>query len=86
MIEVKIKRLWNGLADLRDYQIDEAVQKNQSIRIICEENGETMTLNVKQLETEGLRRQGPYPLKHGKNKGGQYYIVPFEWNRDRDNL
>jgi hypothetical protein len=79
MIYRKIKRLFNGLASLRDYEVEEAIKKNEAVQLSCE--GQTMTLSVEMLKHGFSITTAPHKSKF--NRSQEYRLVDFKWKPDK---
>jgi len=81
MIKKKIRRLWHGLASMRDYEVINAINKNQSVQLTC--GGVVMTLSVEELK-EGFDAT-KQKCKSKYNPGQEYSLVDFRWRPDDSN-
>jgi len=79
MIYRKIKRLWNGLASLRDYEVLDAISKKENIRLECK--NEYMTLSVPQLEKGFQISSTRFKSRYNANQ--MYELVDFRWKPDK---
>jgi len=73
MKKVEVKKLWNGRVSLRDYIVDDALSKQQGIRVKYKD--EMMMLSPGQLEkkfsmTECVSRYN----------GKKYKLYDYVWN------
>lgn len=75
----KIKRLWNGFASLRDYEVQKALDKKESI-VLYLPSGDKMTLNEDRLRT-GLTLT-PRPHESKFNPQQKYKLIDFIWRSD----
>ena len=78
MKTIKIRRLWHGMASVRDYIVDEARSGLKDITI--EYAGEKMTIPTDKLY-EGYLNSKVFTSKHG-GKYKQYRLVDFKWIPD----
>ena len=70
---IKLKRLYNGLASLRSYVVDNAIKYNEPVTIEC--NGAKMTLTPEQL-AKGSRNT---EVIHSKFNNVRYTLVDYKW-------
>jgi len=70
---ITLKRLYNGIASLRDYTVDKALRNNESIKVRC--NGQEMCLSPSDLR-KGERGSEKIVSKFD---GTSYYLVDFKW-------
>ena len=75
---IKIKRLWNNLASLRDYVVMDAIKKNQTIQV--ELNGKTMTLTPDKLAKQSFQAVGD--KFESKFSAKKYTLIDFAWKAD----
>lgn len=71
----KIKRLFNGLASLRDYEVEDAISSGG---IILDLEGRRMTLTPEQLK-------GGFSINNKaqiSKFGGTYKLVDYRWKED----
>lgn len=71
---IKINRLWNGYADVRDYVVHKAVEKKSLIKL--EFNGEVKTFHPSEFVKIN---QAPQVSKFD---GRKYYLLGVKWNKD----
>ena len=74
---VKIKRLWNKLASVRDYQVENCIESQDILRIHLEETGEYMDLPPEELK-EKMFQVVPKKLR-SRFTGKEYSLVDFAW-------
>ena len=56
MIKKKIKRLWNGLADIPDEDIRKYINKNETLEItVAEKPGEKMIISIDQMKDQLIK-------------------------------
>jgi len=80
MKERKIKRLWNGIASLRDYEVDRFIAEGGVI-VVC--GNERMTLSPLALKHRGFKSSKK--RFNSKGKAGQTYeLTDYKWVPDRD--
>lgn len=70
---VTLKRLYNGIASLRDYTIEKALRNNDGITVRC--NGQEMYLSPEDLK----RGERGSEKIISKFDGTSYYLVDFKW-------
>lgn len=75
----KIKRLWHGLASLRDYEVEDAMREG-GIVLTCGE--EKMTLAPEQLK-KGFQT-APQPFKSKIISDMTYTLIDFQWKPDKE--
>ena len=76
----RAEKLFNGKVSVRDYLVQQAIQKGG---LIIDLNGEKMILNKMQLINDGIKDPNVYRKQWG---GGVYQLVDFLWNPDRSQL
>ena len=76
----KIKRLWNGCASLRDYEVEKALVEG-GIRLQLQDTDESMTLTSSMLR-HGLSFTGEVH-RSKYNKGQEYKLIDFRWRKDK---
>lgn len=71
------KNLWGaGLASVPEKYVKEAIEKNESLTIICK--GAEMTVSV-----EDMQKKNPRTMKHDDKWGrGEYRLYDFFWEVD----
>lgn len=74
-MKVKIKKLYKGLADVRSYDVQKAIETNEPI--IIEHEGEFMKLTPDQLKDEVKHISKEFPSKIG---GTPYKLHSYEWD------
>lgn len=75
MKKTKIKRLWHGLASVRDYIVDGAVRAKEELLVDLTGKGESMLLSLEDLG-KGKRNKEKFRSKHD---GRFYSLVDFKW-------
>jgi len=70
---VKLKRLYNNIASLRSYVVDNAIKYNEPITVEC--NGAKMVLTPEQLK-KGDRGTKVF---HSKFNNVRYKLVDYKW-------
>lgn len=77
---ITLKRLYNGIASLRDYTIEKALRNNEGITVKC--NGQEMYLS-----TDDLKRgeRGSEKIT-SRFDGTSYYLVDFKWKTSQKGL
>lgn len=73
-MEIEIKKLYQGMIDVRDYTVQECIKKKHSLRVKFD--GEVMILTPHQLEHEIKRKSEPIPSKFDKST---YVLYGYEW-------
>ena len=74
MIKKKLKRLWNGLADIPDEDIKKYINKNEPLEItVSEKPGEKMIISIDQMKEQLVKSKKNKLLK------GRYRLVNFYW-------
>jgi len=80
MIKV-LKKLYNDKwADLRDFEVKEAIQTNQNIKVVF--GNDIMTINPQQLERNKVLINQK-PIKSKINQGQEYFIWSYLWEPDQ---
>ncbi len=74
----KIKKLWNNIVSLRDYEVKDAIAKG-GIKILFGKY--TMTLTKEQLETGVQLTSKKFLSKTG---GKDYVLLDYRWNPDKE--
>lgn len=77
---ITLKRLYEGVASLRDYTVDKALRTNEGIKVRC--NGQEMYLSPKDL-VKGERGTERFISKFDNRK---YHLVDFEWKTSQRGL
>jgi hypothetical protein len=75
-MEVEIKKLFKGMAEVRDYTVQECLRKNHALRIKFD--GEVMILTPHELEHNVKRKTGP--LKSKFHDGSTYMLYGYTWD------
>lgn len=73
-MEIRLKKLWKGMADVRDYAVQECLDKNHSLRITYD--GEVMVLTPHELKNSV--KFISKPIK--SNFDGEYRLYSYTWN------
>lgn len=73
-----IKKLWNNIVSLRDYEVEDAIKAGG---IILSFGKYKMTLTSKQLEYGFQIISKPFKSKFG---GKEYRLIDFRWNPDKE--
>lgn len=73
------KKLYNGMVELRDYERDNLVRRQESVKIILDnslpESGQYMILSVAQL-----KKGKPINTQHSiYNQGQTYKLIGWRW-------
>lgn len=77
-MNIKIKKLWNGLASVRDYEVKDALLNNRPIKLIYQ--GKTMTLDKNRLEHGLTTVKRTFKSKFDENF--EYSLIDFRWKDD----
>ena len=78
----EIKKLYKGNVEVRDYDVQECIDKNQTFTII--HDGDAMTLSSEELIT---KRVGISKTFESKIAGAKSYkLYGYEWNPDEVEL
>ena len=80
MRTVRLKRLFLGLASIRDYIVDDALKNNEGITIICKD--QQMHLSPEDLKT-GQRGTETFTSKFD---GKKYKLVDYKWRTGQKGL
>jgi len=78
-MKIKLTKLYKGnIADLKDFQVEEAIKKNKNY--LVEYAGETMTLSPEDLKKKVIATSA---LMQNKYVGGKdYKLLSYKWNPD----
>ena len=76
-MKVKLKKLYKGLAEVRDYDVKDCINKNESMIIVYDED--SMELSPEELENDVKSISKEFPSKVG---GKSYKLYGYEWNPD----
>ena len=74
-MKIKIKRLWNGIASIRDYQYEKALHEKKPLILEC--GGKKMTVDLE----KGFNVLGTKKFK-SKFTGEEYGLVDFKFIED----
>lgn len=77
MKDYTIKRLWQGLASVRDYVVKDCIVKKQGLRLTLIKTGEVMEIPYENLEK--LMFQAHKTEMVSKFDGKKYLLVDFIW-------
>jgi Mor family transcriptional regulator len=77
---ITLKRLYNGIASLRDYTVEKALKKGDGITVRC--NGQEMYLSPDDLK----RGERGSEKIISKFDGTSYYLVDFKWKVSQKGL
>lgn len=75
----KIRRLWNGYASLRDYEVEEAINKNLTLVLVLDSKRK-MTLTPEDLKRGSQLTRKVHDSQFG---GAPYILVDFKWVSDK---
>ena len=78
-MDIEITKLYKGFADLRDYNIKDAIKKGVNIVIIY--NGERMTLTPEQLKSQQIIINSK-PIASKIYPDQKYYLISYKWKPD----
>jgi regulator of replication initiation timing len=77
-MEKQIKKLYRNLAEIRDYDVQAAIDKNEHFKIKYE--GDVMTLSPEDLKNKvASTSKTTFKSKVG---GKDYRLIGYEWNPD----
>ena len=76
-MKVKLKKLYKGLAEVRDYDVKKCIENKESITIVYDED--SMELSPEELENDVKSISKEFPSKVG---GKSYKLYGYEWNPD----
>ena len=76
-----IKKLYKGKVDLRDYDVENCIKKNENIEVI--HNYDKMTLSPEDLLE---KRVGISPVFGSKMGGKSYRLYSYEWKPNKSEL
>ena len=72
-----LKKLYEGKADLRNYEVNRCLSKNENVEI--HHNGEKMTLTPDDLKNKQVRVSKEMTSKF---EGKSYKLISYDWNPD----
>lgn len=72
-----IKKLYKGNVELRDYQVNELIQKKEPAEIY--HDGDRMTIPYEELRARAVSKSKPMKSKMG---GQDYCLIGYEWIPD----
>ena len=75
--EVKIQRLWHGVASVRDYLVFEAIYRREDLLITLLDTGEQMRIPVAEIESS-IKKYNEEVFE-SKHDGRAYSLIDFEW-------
>lgn len=77
-MEKTIKKLYKNLAEVRDYDVQHAIDKNESFKIRYE--GDVMTLSPEDLQKKAISKSRiTFKSKMG---GKDYKLISYKWEPD----
>ena len=76
--EIKVQRLWNGLASVRDYVLIDCIGKKRNI--VFKYNGEKMTVTWDRLSSSGFWTSKKDHIS--KYTGKKYRLIDFKFKKD----
>ncbi len=74
-MKVKIKKLFNGFASVRDYIIQDCIERNENL--IIEYNNESMFIG--QIELDNFEQIHKRKFKSKFNEGQEYELYDFKF-------
>lgn len=78
-MKIKLTKLYKGnIADLKDFQVEEAIKKNENY--LVEYAGETMTLSPEDLKKKVIATSHLFESKYAE--GRDYKLLSYKWNPD----
>lgn len=80
-MRIDIRKLYQGLAELRDYDVRALIQKGEAAEIYYK--GEKMTIPADELP---LRTMTKSKLMKSSTGGKDYHLIGFEWIPDQIEL
>lgn len=81
MEQKRVKKIYKGMADLRDYEVKKWIENGSSVEVMYETD--KMTLTPKDLEEKVLRISGLFK----SNTGGQdYHLYSYDFIPDKVEL
>lgn len=69
----QIKKIYKGLASVRDYEVEKCIKNNESMTIIYD--GDAMTLSPEQLKTERVGVSSVLKSQYGND----YVLFNYRW-------
>lgn len=82
-MKIKLKRLWNGLASVRDNVVKDAIKKGDSIVLSVEGMTGAMTLTPERMRAEGFQAVGE-DFESKYVSGMKYKLIDFSWKPDKE--
>jgi hypothetical protein len=76
-MRITIKKLYKGNVELRDYQVNELIQKKESAEIYF--NGDKMTIPYEELRARAVSKSKPQKSTIGTE---DYCLIGYEWIPD----
>jgi len=76
-MERQIKKLWKGCAELKDYDVQDCIQRNETMRV--KYDGDIMTLSPSDLTEKLVSISKTFESKVG---GKDYKLCSYKWNAD----
>ena len=73
------KKLYNGNAEIRDYDVRECLKLNENFQIM--HNGDIMTLTPEELKSKLVSTSKTF-----NNENKSYRLLGYEWNPDKVEL
>lgn len=78
---IKLRRLYQGYASIRSYELVQAMHARQGLRVYLEPTGECMTIEYKDFH-KGVDNGVVFESK--RNRGQKYTLVDFDWHPDSE--
>lgn len=79
-MRIDVRKLHQGYAELRDYDVNNLIQKNETVEIYYK--GDKMTIPANELKIRAITKSKLQKNKFGKD----YHLIGFEWIPDQIEL
>lgn len=79
-MQKNLRRLWNNLASIRDYEVEECIKNNESIVVTVDNTNGKMTLSPEMLK-RGFSAL-PSKIRSKYNAIQTYQLIDFRWKPD----
>ena len=76
-MKVKVTKTYKGWVELRDYDVQNCIDKKESITVVYGDG--KMTLSPEELQNNVANTSA---LMKSKTGGKDYHLIAYEWNPD----
>lgn len=80
-MRINIKKLYRGCVELRDYDVNNLIQRQEKAEIHYD--GDKMTIPANELKARAVSKS---KLMKSKTGGKDYHLIGYEWIPDEVNL